>query len=383
MLPEPLISFTVKHAGPNAHLGWAEGVQFCLPASVLEATGLARHVNAAGYLELPGVGVRPDPGLLERVRLQAAYTERKPVSARMPFSYRRLPGWLRRLAATGIGRWQRRRQDHWARFPRWPLDLSVDFLEDYLTRQPSFLSGQPTPVILTHDLDSAEGLANLATWFLDVEEAVGAQSTNYIVPCAWPIDHGLLVEVKQRGHLVGIHGFDHSNWTPFAPPGERRRRLEAARPLVERYEVTGYRAPSLLRTRELVRDLAQWYAHDSSMPTSGGLFPVPNNGCASARPFWLEDLVELPVTLPRDGSLRFLGHAPRQIADLWISCADLIARSGGVVVLLTHCEAGFSGNPPMRDAYCRFIDHVASSPRYVWTTPDELLRRMQACKHAA
>jgi hypothetical protein len=150
---------------------------------------------------------------------------------------------------------------------------------------------------------------------------------------------------------------------------EFRQRLETSRPLIERYGIKGYRAPSLLRTRNLLRALENLYLYDSSIPTSGGLFPVPNNGCASARPFRMGRLAELPVSLPRDGSLRFLGYRPTEIADLWISCAETIARSGGVVVLLTHCEKRFSGNEPMLEAYHRFLEYVATDSRYEWSMP--------------
>src|SRR5205085_6806697 len=140
------------------------------------------------------------------------------------------------------------------------------------------------PVILTHDIDSPEGLRNLVDRFLPAEEAVVARSTSYIVPCAWQIDDRAVQAIISRGHDVGVHGYDHSNRTPFAAGEERRRRLDAARPFAAKYGAVGYRAPSLLRTRALLRDLAGRYRYDSSIPTSGGLFPVPNNGRASARP---------------------------------------------------------------------------------------------------
>jgi len=233
------------------------------------------------------------------------------------------------------------------------------------------------PVILTHDIDSAEGLQNLVTHFLPIEEAAGARSTNFIVPCAWKVDDGLVSAVVERGHDIGVHGYDHSNLTPFASPEERRRRLDAARPFAERHAVTGYRAPSLLRTRALLQDLAPRYRYDSSIPTSGGLFPVPNNGCASARPFAIEGILELPLSMPRDGSLRFLGYSPDDIAGLWIDCADRIQRADGIVMLLTHCERRFSGNDAMLRAYRRFLEHVSTHPdRFVFERPTDVVNRV-------
>src|SRR5207247_2585030 len=108
-----------------------------------------------------------------------------------------------------------------------------------------------------------------------------------VVPCGWPLDYGQLDEIHQRGNEIGVHGYDHSNRTAFVDPVQRRDRLAAGKRALERYAPLGYRAPSLLRTKELLEDLASFYAYDSSIPTSGGLFPVPNNGCASARPFEL------------------------------------------------------------------------------------------------
>jgi peptidoglycan/xylan/chitin deacetylase (PgdA/CDA1 family) len=280
---------------------------------------------------------------------------------------------MRSLIASLIGRRQRRHQAKWATFPKWPLDLSADFLNDLITGRPSPYGNGPTPVLLTHDLDSGEGLENLCKWFLDLEESVGARSTNYIVPKAWPIDHGRLRSVRDRGHDIGIHGYDHSNISPFLDSKERRTRLEAAHELVEEYGILGYRSPSLLRTKALLKDLSPYYLYDSSIPTSGGLFPIPNNGCASARPFRVEGIAELPITLPRDGSLRFLGYSPQAILDTWIDCAREISRSGGIVVLLTHCEARFSGNPAMRDIYRRFLEFVTSAGTFVWRRAAEVL----------
>ena len=343
---------------------WARGLRVSLPESMWA------HLSGGAAKRIP-------LGAVAELRLRAAFTESPPLSSRLPLSYQYIPAWARSLLAGTMGRLQRNREGDWARFPVWPLDLSADFLADALGLSRSPFAQGPTPVILSHDLDSPEGLRNLVADFLGLEEHAGARSVSFAVPCAWPLDHGLLGEVCGRGHEIGVHGYDHSNRTPFAGTEERARRLRAARDFIDRYGVAGYRAPSLLRTRALMLDLRGLYRYDSSIPTSGGLFPVPNNGCASARPFDLEGLRELPVSLPRDGSLLFLGHRPGEIARLWIESAEAISRSGGVVVLLTHCEARFSGSPEMRAAYREFLDHVRSSGRFAFSTPLEVLGRVR------
>ena len=82
-----------------------------------------------------------------------------------------------------------------------PVDLSVDALAD--------IAGVATntfehiPVLVSHDIDSPEGLRNLVEHFLPIEEAFGCRSANYIVPCAWPVDSGLVAEIRRiREHSL-------------------------------------------------------------------------------------------------------------------------------------------------------------------------------------
>jgi peptidoglycan/xylan/chitin deacetylase (PgdA/CDA1 family) len=348
----------VEVVGGPALPGWAAGRRFKLPLHI--AAEIAKG-------EVPTVS-RAD---MHALRSRAAFTETKPTSSRLPVNYQIVPVFIRDRVGKLIGQRQRARVDRWADFPQFPLDLSADLLADFSPR--SVPRTGPVPVILSHDLDTHEGLANLVRIFLPIEESAGAHSTNYIVPCSWPIDHDLLGQVSERGNEIGIHGYNHANKTPYAEPAERRRRLEATRELVERYSMIGYRAPSLVRTQALMEDLADFFVYDSSIPTSGGLFPVPNNGCASARPFRIGRLAEIPISLPRDGSLLFLGYTPNEILSIWIECAEAIADSGGVVMLLTHCEDRFLGQPAMQRVYRIFLDHIAASERFFFSTPADVL----------
>lgn len=371
-----LTTVRVTSVGPFADAAWAEGRTFTVPADL--PGRLNWRMMASGDLAIDRGALPVAPDDIRRLRELKAFTDQAPVSSRLPISYQRVPGGLRAAIGSVIGRWNRGRADRWAEFPGWPLDLSADLLFD-LSLPATPRPKHKAPVILTHDIDSAEGLRNLVEHFLPLEESVGARSTSFIVPCAWQIDDGLVSAITSRGHAVGVHGYDHSNLTPFAAPDERKRRLDAALPFAARHGATGYRAPSLLRTRALVADLAPRYRFDSSIPTSGGLFPVPNNGCASARPFTIEGILELPLSMPRDGSLRFLGYSPGEIAQLWMDCADLISRAEGVVMILTHCERRFSGNDGMLAAYRRFLAHVSAHPdRFVFERATDVVNRLLA-----
>jgi peptidoglycan/xylan/chitin deacetylase (PgdA/CDA1 family) len=348
----------------TARLEWAVGVDVSLPVSLLTSlTGSATIQE----LDLRTIPRPPVDGLPNDLRLRAAFTEEHPHSKHLPFSYQLIPPQIRWHIGRQLGRRLRRRQSEWAQFPGWPLDLSADFVADWMCGDVP-PPAAPAPVLLTHDIDSAGGLRNLVKLFLPIEEALGARSTNYVVPRGWALDHGLLREVVARGHEIGVHGYDHSNQTPFRASRERRQRLSDGRAALEAYSPAGYRAPSLVRTAALVNDVADYFRYDSSIPTSGGPFPVFNNGCATARPFKIGRTLEIPITLRRDGSVQFLGYSPDEIGAMWKESAEHLAASRGIVSLLTHCERRFSGNPPMLNAYRRFLEFLRSSPRFEWNT---------------
>lgn len=372
-MPEtPLVRLRLDSAFLPPAAQWAGGLDAKLPVDMAVALWEGAFVKSAGHAF--------DAKVAANMRDRRAYLKAPPGSARLPVSYQAVPGPLRRVLAGAYGRVQRFRSSRWADFPGWPLDLSADIAADLLG--PPSVSFATTPVLLTHDLDSPEGLVNLVDMFLSVEEAVGARSANYIVPCAWPIDDEKLKIVQARGHEIGVHGYDHSNKTSFLGPQERKLRLDAGRAFADRYQASGYRAPSLVRSEALIEALTTRYRYDSSIPTSGGLFPVPNNGCASARPWRIGGMWELPLSMPRDGSLRFLGHGADDIAELWWECAKAISRSRGVVVLLTHCERGFSGNPPMLAAYRRFLAKISDDSRFQFMRPVDLVDLLDRKTHS-
>src|SRR6185369_4808352 len=137
-------------------LEWAVGREVSLPVSLLTSLTGSSAVNALDLTTLPQVHSN---GLAGSLRLRAAYTE-QPSTSRLPFSYHRVPAAIRWRIARTIGSRMRRRQHEWARFPDWPLDLSADFVDDWSAADPNPPTSGPAPAVLTHDIDSSEGLRN-------------------------------------------------------------------------------------------------------------------------------------------------------------------------------------------------------------------------------
>jgi len=141
-----------------ARVVWAEGLPLNLPKRLLDLLGTSQPEGDLAVM------VRQEAEVL---RLTAAFTDQPPASARLPFSYQAVPGPFRRLLANLLGRVQRSRQHAWARYPGWPLDLSTDVATD-LAGVPG-VTFERTPVLVTHDIDSPQGLRNLRDMFLPLK----------------------------------------------------------------------------------------------------------------------------------------------------------------------------------------------------------------------
>src|SRR5579859_2644020 len=135
MPPETLVPIRVEGLDLPRHLAWAEGQEFLFPmpnttCDIAGPAGLSSRISTN----------------ISATRLHHAFTDLKPVSSRLPFSYQWIPEWLRSFLASAIGAWQRHRHHKWARFPRWPIDLSSDFFEDCIRGHASPFASAPTPV---------------------------------------------------------------------------------------------------------------------------------------------------------------------------------------------------------------------------------------------
>jgi peptidoglycan/xylan/chitin deacetylase (PgdA/CDA1 family) len=257
-------------------------------------------------------------------------------------------------------------------FPRWPLDSSVERLIRLVGRCLLTAAGRtelpfrwfwPAPhrfaAILTHDVESADGL-ELALELADLEEERGFRSSFNVVADWYPVDEGILRELRRRGFEVGVHGIRHDR-SMFSSRTAFEAQLPLVRTAADRFEADGFRSPATHRVFEWLGELPIRY--DCTIPNSDPFEPQPG-GCCSAWPFFVGDVVELPWTLPQDHTLfTLLGH---DSIDVWREQVDSLSESGGLVQVLTHPDPGYLGDPRKRALYAEFLDALRER-RDMWS----------------
>ncbi len=250
-------------------------------------------------------------------------------------------------------------------FPRWPFDASVaDLLAQYARRcldasgaeelpfRWFWPGGQRAALILTHDVESAQGLRN-ALAIADLEDAHGMRSSFNIVGSWYTIDWGIVNELRSRGFELGVHGIYHDR-SLFSSREEFERQLPMLVAFRDRLQASGFRSPATHRVIDWLAELPVEY--DCTIPMSDPYEPQPG-GCCSPWPFFLGDVVELPYTMPQDHTLFNL--LKQRDISLWLRQLEAIESSYGLVQCVTHPDPGYLGEPEIRRRYTELLDAVA------------------------
>jgi peptidoglycan/xylan/chitin deacetylase (PgdA/CDA1 family) len=271
---------------------------------------------------------------------------RRPRSARSltlyyrlkPFIPRRVQVALRRSMARRL----RRRHTREGVFPRWPVEpVLVEQREAHLRERLHRSGGDPVPFVglwphghrfayvLTHDVEGAAGFAGIER-LLEVEARRGLVSAWFFVAEDYELDDRLRERITARGGEVGLHGLHHDGRL-----FESRARFERQLPAIHRYlrewGADGFRSPATHRNVDWMPELGSSY--DSSFHDTDP-FDAQPGGCCSILPYFLDGLVELPITLPHDFTMFELLREPD--IRLWQAKARWIAEHGGLVNVLVH-----------------------------------------------
>lgn len=295
---------------------------------------------------------------------EAYLTRQRPLTSRLWFNYRNIPSGLRVMAARGIA-FCKRPDARRIGFPDWPVDKSVEAL-DYLKKVahgPDEKSPWPEAkkfaFCVTHDLESKDGLK-------DIERLVSIDRSFGFKAC-WNVStmlmesHGECIErLRASGCEIGCHGYNHDNKFAFLKKDKMRARLERCSKYIDKYEVRGFRSPSLLRSPELMEELSSYFKFDSSYPDTDAFSETgERNGCSRIRPFFINKMLELPITMPMDSSMLFMGYDHEKMLKVWLKKLDWLKQRQGMALINVHCHRPFSLKGKVYDAYGRLLEVVA------------------------
>jgi peptidoglycan/xylan/chitin deacetylase (PgdA/CDA1 family) len=236
-------------------------------------------------------------------------------------------------------------------FPRWPIETVL--VDRAAKGEGNWPDGHRFAYVLTHDVERTGGLAGIEP-LLELEARHGMVSAWFLVGDDYPVDGALLDRIRAAGCEVGVHGLHHDGRL-FESRASFERELPGIQRRLREWDAVGFRSPGAHRNADWMPDLGCSY--DSSFHDTDP-FDAQPGGCCSIVPYFLGDLVELPITLPHDFTLFELLQAPD--IEVWKLKAAWIGDHGGLVNVLVHPD--YTRTPERLERYDELLGFLAGLP---------------------
>jgi len=214
----------------------------------------------------------------------------------------------------------------------WPIDPNAGKPPEGWTGWPD---GKKFALVLTHDVETAEGL-DKCYQLAEIEERLGFRSSFSFVPGDYPVPGVLRQSLTDRGFEIGVHGLHHDQ-NPFRSASIFKKQAIEINRYLKEWGSVGFRSPSMYHDLELLHHLDIEY--DASTFDTDPFEPQPD-GMGTIFPFWVPNqdpqkgYVELPYTLPQD-FLLFVIMQEKNI-DIWKKKLDWIVDHGGMALFNVH-----------------------------------------------
>ena len=240
---------------------------------------------------------------------------------------------------------QRFRLRDWSKipFPNWPVDFTVDRIQQRLMalhlqargvdRLP-FIWFWPdnyrSCAIITHDVEEPGG-RDFCGRLMDIDASFGFRSSFQVVPeDRYAVSNRFLNSITDRGFEVNVHDLKHDGRL-YAEHSEFLRRAKAINEYGRDFGAKGFRSGVLYRN-------ADWYdaldfEYDMSIPNVAHLDPQ-RGGCCTVMPFFIGNMIELPITCTQDYSL--FNILNDYSIDLWKQQIEMIRANHGLISVLVH-----------------------------------------------
>lgn len=253
---------------------------------------------------------------------------------------------LRRLLPVAVRKHlQRYRLRDWTdiRYPAWPVDASVDDLcaeilkgglEASATQKLPFIwfwpDGLSGCIMITHDVESTKG-RDFCAAMREIDLSYGFRSSFELVPeKRYEISDRFLEDIRSAGFEICLHGLCHDGHL-FREKEEFLRRAGLINQYARAWGAVGFRSPVMYRNPDWLSALEIDY--DMSWPTVGHLDPQ-RGGCCTVMPYFIGDIVELPLTMTQDYSLFHI--LQRHNTELWRNQIEQIRSRNGLISCIIH-----------------------------------------------
>ena len=319
-----------------------------------------------GKVELP---FNPSE-VIDNLRLERYCESARPYGWRKNVYYAIRP-WLtpagRRLV-------QKIRHRGWATipFPRWPVDRTVESICEQTLLLALRAGAEKVPfiwfwpgaahgaVMMTHDVETGNGRDGCAA-LMDIDDTFGIKASFQIVPeKRYAVSDEFLASIRERGYELAVQDLKHDGRL-FDDKDGFLQRAAAINRYVKAYKATSYRSAVLYRRPE-------WYGAfdfsvDMSSPNVAHLDPQ-RGGCCTVMPYFIGNIVELPVTTTQDYMLLHLLN--QRSIDLWKRQIELILDKHGLVSFIVHPD--YLASHEAKNIYKELLKHLRElcSERNLW-----------------
>ena len=270
-----------------------------------------------------------------------------------------LPGGVRQCL-------QKARLSNWKslKFPRWPVDRSVDLLFEQLlllslrsqkVERIPFIwfwpDGASSCAIMTHDVETAVG-RDFCKAVMDLDDAYGIKASFSIVPeLRYEVTTEYLDSIWKHGFEVCIQDLNHDGRL-FKNREEFLVRVEKINAYGKQYRATGFRSAVLYRNQMWFDQLK--FSYDMSVPNVAHLEPQ-RGGCCTVMPYFVGEILELPVTTTQDYAL--FNYLNEYSIDLWRRQIELIMEQHGLINFIIHPD--YIKKPREWNVYKSLLIHLA------------------------
>ena len=262
---------------------------------------------------------------------------------------------LQRLSLRGWDRIQ---------FPQWPVDRSVERLHEYLltlamkaqgaTEVPFvwfWPEGYSSCASITHDVETSAG-RDFCAQLMDLNDSYGIKTSFQVVPEErYEVPSAFLDLIRDRGFEVNIHDLNHDGHL-FRKREQFLERVAKINQYGKEFKARGFRSAVLYRRLEWMNELD--FAYDMSVPNVAHLDPQ-RGGCCTVMPYFIGDLLEIPVTTTQDYSLfHILGNYSTM---LWEKQISAIMQAHGMATFIIHPD--YVIDTRAREIYQRLLKHLS------------------------